>query len=125
MSDAQLDAEETSGAMNNTNASIAGADMASIRIASAQNATNKTIVAINAEFAEVLAVNSVEAQVDDNLRLLGTLGPRIGKLALRLRGMEAKLQGGNVSEVVEDIAKQSLTDVFRDIGRTLVPSLDQ
>jgi len=97
---------------NETNVSLAEMAAAQNKSAEAKNQT-----------ASAEDMRTVAHQVEDNRRLLQRLGPRIKKLTLRLSGVEARLQKGNVSEVVEDAAKRAMSDVLRDLNRAAYQTL--
>mmetsp|Transcript_85467 Transcript_85467/g.217886 ORF Transcript_85467/g.217886 Transcript_85467/m.217886 type:complete len:256 (+) Transcript_85467:200-967(+) len=85
----------------------------------AQNKTNASIAKVTASLGEVSDIATVIAQVQENSRMLDGISPRLKKIASRMSMVEARLQGGNVSEVVEEITKRSMTDVLRDMSRAL------
>merc|ERR1719476_383490 len=85
---------------------------------------NATMISLNSSIQNVSYDNdnaeqlkSVDAQVQDNTRILHKIAPRMEAIQKRMRNIEALLQYGNMSEVVEDGAKQKMTEVLKDMGR--------
>mmetsp|Transcript_170494 Transcript_170494/g.546834 ORF Transcript_170494/g.546834 Transcript_170494/m.546834 type:complete len:253 (-) Transcript_170494:81-839(-) len=115
----KLMAQETNLSAKLANASLNSTANLTEVMRVAQNKTNASIAKVNATLAEVSDIAMMVAQVQENSRMLHDVSPRMKRIALRLSMVEARLQGGNVSEVVEDITKRSMTDVLQDMNRAL------
>mmetsp|Transcript_54668 Transcript_54668/g.116813 ORF Transcript_54668/g.116813 Transcript_54668/m.116813 type:complete len:280 (+) Transcript_54668:222-1061(+) len=116
---AKTSVQETLSLINNTNETLNDTQFLISNITAEEDAVNKSVIEGNETLFEVQGLGDFDDQVKENTRLLNNVKPRLEAVDASLNTVEIRLQQGNISEVVRDISKRAMSDVFRDMGRAL------